>query len=167
MGFDGMLMYVIVSLALWLTSIIWMAYAILDYNLFDFFMGFAMFWLYPIPLEMLLNAYGCLTSSSLRRLKHGNDCEELCKGKFPIIYSHSYNAGLLGFERMHGLDHKLPFYIYRKIEEEEIIDSKEEQYQWERDERARLKKKREEYEKRQSKTKVRYLQCFTKQRFLF
>jgi hypothetical protein len=33
-------------------------------------------------------------------------------------------------ETMHGLDHHMPYYIYRLLEEEEIVDSKEEEAEW-------------------------------------
>ena len=122
---DSMIAYAIVSMACWIGCIALMMYSIvINYNLVYFFIGFALFWLYPVILEFILNVYGCLTSSSLRRLKHGKECEDMCKWKFPIIYSMDYNPALLGFEKLHGLDYKLPYYIYRKIEEEEIIDSK-------------------------------------------
>lgn len=67
--------------------------------------------------------------------------EEMCKGTFPIVYSDDYNAMILGLEKMHGLDHKLPFYVYRKLEEEEILDSKPEQEEWEDQERDRVYEK--------------------------
>jgi hypothetical protein len=137
MFIDRMMAYVLVNLTAWIASLAIMVFSILEYNLVHFFIGFAVFWLYPILFETILNIYGCLTSSSLRRPKHVGECEAMCQGVFPIIYSHNYNAGLLGFEKLHGLDHKLPFYIYRKIEEEEIIDSKPEQKEWEVEERER------------------------------
>ena len=124
---DTMYWYMLVSASVWCSSIVWMSFAIYWYDLYHFLWAFAFFWLYPIVLEMLLNIWGFLSSSSLRAFKHRESCVELTQNKFPIIYSHDYRCGLFYMERLHGLDSLLAFYVYKKIEQEEIIDTKSEE----------------------------------------
>lgn len=89
---------------------------------------------------MVLNFYGCLTSSSLRKVKHEEECKEICRFKFPIVYSHGYNQSLLLLEKMLGIDNLLSYYVHRLLLEEEIIDSKDEEDEWFEDEAEKIRR---------------------------
>lgn len=66
------------------------------------------------------------------------------KDRFPIIYNFSYGSSLFKMETMHGLDSWLNFYVYRQIEEQEIVDSKQEEAEW--------NENREKYEEMQRRS---------------
>lgn len=130
----------------------WMAYAIIYYDLYHFFIAFALLWLSPVILETLLNIYGFLTTSSLRAHNHQEDCMKLTEFKFPIIYTEGYRQTLFWLERLQGIDSKLSYYVYRLLEEEEILDTKEEEAEWFK-KRAKLLKMAKKEAKNAEKSK--------------
>lgn len=130
MWIDSHYLYVIILAAAWLTCIAWIWYSMYIYDIYHIIMSIVTLFTYPIAFEFLLNLWGCLTSSSLRFIKHNEHWDKLWDFKFPIIYSGDYNQSLFWMETMHGLDHHTPYYVYRLLEEEEIVDSKEEEAEW-------------------------------------
>lgn len=130
MWIDTHLLYVMVMAAAWLVCIAWICWSIYTYDLYHIIMSIVVLFTYPILFELLLDIWGFLTSSSLRFTKHKEDCDKTCEFKFPIIYSGDYPQSLLWMETMHGIDHQLPYYVYRLLEEEEVLDSKEEEAEW-------------------------------------
>ena len=130
MFFDTMLLYALASGLVWAAWIVWMFLSIWHYNVYSFFIAFAILMLAPVFFELILNIYGFLTSSSLLFIKHQEVWDKKYKDRFPIIYSFDYGSSLMWMERMHGLDSWLNFYIYRQIEEQEIVDSKIEEQEY-------------------------------------
>ena len=51
-------------------------------------------------------------------------------------------------ERKNGIDHDLSYYIYRLLEEEEILDSKEEEAEWFEETAVKIRRDDEKQEKR-------------------
>lgn len=152
MWIDTHLVYAAVSAIIWFCCMGWMAYAIIYYDLYHFFIAFALLWLSPIILETLLNIWGFLTTSSLRAHNHREECEKLTEFKFPIIYTEGYRQNLFWLEKLQGIDSKLSYYVYRLLEEEEILDTKEEEAEW-FSKRAKMLKKAEKEAKKADKKK--------------
>ena len=66
--------------------------------------GVALFFFYPIPLEILLLIYGKLTYSDARwRATYEEKCLKMTEYN-GIVYSNSYNMTACGFEKLHPFD---------------------------------------------------------------
>ena len=130
MFIDTMLLYAILSGVVWFIWILWMLISLFSLNILQFFLAFALLMLSPVLFELVLNIYGFLTSSSLLFIKHQESWDRMWRNKFPVIYSFDYGTSFFNMEHMHGIDPWLNYYIYRRLEEQEIIDSKYEEMDW-------------------------------------
>lgn len=137
---DTHVVYVIVCASAWFTSMLWMAYSIFIYDLYHFFSAFALLFLSPLLLESLLNIYGCLDTTSLRFNRHAVECARLTEFKFPIIFTRDYKQSLFKLEKFAKIDSKLSSKVYKYLEEEEILDSKEEEDIWYEEQADKIKR---------------------------